>query len=95
MCIHILGTSTNMQKLNQIAKKYKLLMIEDTCESLGARYNNKYLGSFGEFGTFSFYYSHQITCGEGNMIVCKNKLGKYFKNKISWMEQKYNIRKTI
>ena len=82
MCIHILGTSTNMQKLNQIAKKYKLLIIEDTCESLGARYNNKYLGSFGEFGTFSFYYSHQITCGEGGMIVCKNK-------------EDYNILKTL
>ena len=82
MCIHILGTSTNMKKLNQIAKKFKLFVIEDTCESLGAKYNNKYLGSFGEFGTFSFYYSHQITCGEGGMIVCNNK-------------EDYNILKTL
>jgi len=82
MCIHILGTSTDMKKLNQIAKKFKLSVIEDTCESLGARYNNKYLGSFGEFGTFSFYYSHQITCGEGGMIVCNNK-------------EDYNILKTL
>ena len=82
MCIHILGTSTNMKKLSQIAKKFKLFVIEDTCESLGAKYNNKYLGSFGEFGTFSFYYSHQITCGEGGMIVCNNK-------------EDYNILKTL
>ena len=41
--------------------------------SLGSKYNNKYLGTFGEFGTYSFYYSHQITAGEGGMIVCNNK----------------------
>ena len=48
-------------------------MIEDNCESLGAKYKNKYLGTFGDFGTFSFFFSHQITSGEGGMIVCNNK----------------------
>ena len=73
MCIHILGTSANMKELQIIAKKNNIILIEDTCESLGAKYEKKYLGSFGEFSTFSFYYSHQITCGEGGMIVCQNK----------------------
>ena len=73
MCIHVLGTSTNMQKLNKIAKKNKIILIEDTCESLGARFDKKSLGTFGKFGTFSFYYSHQITSGEGGMIVCNDK----------------------
>ena len=73
MCIHILGTSTNMQKLSLIAKKNNLTIIEDTCESLGTKYKKNFLGSFGDFGTFSFYYSHQITSGEGGMIVCKTK----------------------
>ena len=49
------------------------MIIEDTCESLGSKYKNKYLGTFGAFGTFSFYYSHQITSGEGGMIVTNNR----------------------
>jgi len=73
MCIHVLGTCTNMTELSKIAKKHKLIIIEDTCESLGTKFNNKYLGTFGRFGTFSFYYSHQITSGEGGMITCKKK----------------------
>jgi CDP-6-deoxy-D-xylo-4-hexulose-3-dehydrase len=73
MGVHILGNSTNMDELMKIVKKNKLYLIEDTCESLGSTFNKKYLGSFGDFGTFSFYYSHQITAGEGGMIVCNDK----------------------
>ena len=73
MSVHVLGNSTNLNELNSIIKRNKLYLIEDTCESLGSKYNNKYLGTFGEFGTYSFYYSHQITAGEGGMIVCNNK----------------------
>ena len=72
MCIHVLGTSINLDQIKNVIKKKKIILIEDTCESLGAKFNNKYLGTFGEFGTFSFYYSHQITSGEGGMIVCNN-----------------------
>ena len=72
LIIHVLGTSANMDKLLKISKKYKLDIIEDTCESLGAKYKNKKLGTFGRFGTYSFYYSHQITSGEGGMVVCDN-----------------------
>ena len=73
MGVHILGNSANMDELMKIIKKNKLYLIEDTCESLGSTFNKKYLGSFGDFGTFSFYYSHQITAGEGGMIVCNDK----------------------
>ena len=72
MCVHVLGTSSNMNQIQKLIKNKNILLIEDTCESLGAKFNNKYLGTFGEFGTFSFYYSHQITSGEGGMIVCNN-----------------------
>lgn len=71
--VHVLGNSTNLDELNSIIKKNKLYLIEDTCESLGSKFRNKYLGTFGDFGTFSFYYSHQITAGEGGMIVCNKK----------------------
>ena len=71
--VHVLGNSTNLDELNSIIKKNKLYLIEDTCESLGSKFKDKYLGTFGDFGTFSFYYSHQITAGEGGMIVCNKK----------------------
>ena len=73
MAVHVLGNSTNMELLKKIVQKNKLYLIEDTCESLGSRYGNKFLGNFGDFGTYSFYYSHQITSGEGGMISCNNK----------------------
>ena len=73
MGVHVLGNSTNMDELMKIVKKNKLYLIEDTCESLGSIFNKKYLGNFGDFGTFSFYYSHQITAGEGGMIICNDK----------------------
>ncbi len=82
MLVHVLGTSTNMSKLMRIAKKYKLKVIEDTCESLGGEFDHKKLGTIGNFGTYSFYYSHQITSGEGGMIVCNNL-------------EDYNILKTL
>ena len=73
MAVHVLGNSTNMDELKKITKNRKIYLIEDTCESLGSRYKKKYLGTFGDFGTYSFYYSHQITSGEGGMIVCNDK----------------------
>ncbi len=72
MLIHVLGLSTNMDELIKICKKKNIYLIEDTCESLGAKFKNKNLGTFGRFGTYSFYYSHQITSGEGGMVVCNN-----------------------
>ena len=73
MNIHILGNSTNMDELNNFIKSKKMYMIEDTCEALGSKFKSKHLGTFGDFGTYSFYYSHQITSGEGGMIVCKTR----------------------
>ncbi len=71
MLVHVLGNCTNMDELMKIIKKFNLTLIEDTCESLGTTYKNKYLGTFGEFSSFSFYSSHQISSGEGGMICCK------------------------
>ena len=67
--VHILGNCTNMTKIMELKKKYNLIIMEDTCESLGSTYKNKYLGTFGECGTYSFYFSHHITTIEGGMVV--------------------------
>tara|TARA_B100001248_G_C27351842_1_gene441746 strand:- start:89 stop:1318 length:1230 start_codon:yes stop_codon:yes gene_type:complete len=72
MAVHVLGNSVKMSELMRIVKKYNLTLIEDTCESLGSTYNNKYLGTFGKFGSYSFYVSHQLIAGEGGMLVCNN-----------------------
>ena len=73
MNLHILGNCSNIKKITNFAKKNKIYLIEDTCEALGSKFASKYLGTYGDFGTYSFYYSHQITSGEGGMIICQNK----------------------
>jgi CDP-6-deoxy-D-xylo-4-hexulose-3-dehydrase len=55
-----------------IAKKYKLWVIEDDCDSLGATYNNKKTGTFGDLATVSFYPAHHITMGEGGAVLINN-----------------------
>ena len=76
MLVHALGNCADMTKLTDICKKNNIILIEDTCEALGSTFKNKPLGTFGEFSSFSFYYSHHITSGEGGMVCTKNS--KYF-----------------
>jgi len=70
--VHVLGHCSNMDKIMKIVKKNKLILIEDNCESIGSKFKNRYLGSYGDFSSFSFYTSHQISGGEGGMLVCKD-----------------------
>ena len=70
--VNVHGNSCDLFKVKKIAKRKNIILIEDNCESLGSKLKKKYLGTFGDFGTFSFFYSHQITSGEGGMIVCNN-----------------------
>ncbi len=72
LIVHVLGNCSDMDAIMKIKKKNKLILIEDTCESLGTKFKNKFLGSFGEFSSFSFYSSHQISSGEGGMICCQD-----------------------
>jgi CDP-6-deoxy-D-xylo-4-hexulose-3-dehydrase len=72
MLINVLGISSDLFEIKKIAKKRNLVIFEDNCESLGSKLKNKYLGTFGNYASFSFYYSHQITSGEGGMITCNN-----------------------
>ena len=72
MLVHALGNCADMTQLTNICKKNKIILIEDTCEALGSTFKNKPLGTFGEFSSFSFYYSHHITSGEGGMVCAKS-----------------------
>ena len=73
MLVHALGNCTSMNELKKLCSNKKITLIEDCCEALGSKYKNKYLGTFGNISTFSFYFSHHITSGEGGLILCKNK----------------------
>ncbi len=75
--VHMLGNPCEMDKIIQIANKYKLKILEDNCESIGSKYKSKYLGTLGDVGVFSFDFGKTITTGEGGMIVTNKK--KYFK----------------
>ncbi len=73
MILNVLGNCSEMEKIKTYLNKKKIFLIEDSCEALGSKYKKKYLGTYGDFGTYSFYYSHQVTSGEGGMIVCNSK----------------------
>jgi len=70
---HTLGNPNEMDALCDFAEDNNLFLIEDACDALGSKYNGKYVGSFGSFGTFSFYPAHQITMGEGGAIVTSDR----------------------
>lgn len=70
---HTLGNPNDMDAIMDIAERYNLIVIEDSCDALGSKYEGKYVGTFGLFGTFSFYPAHQITTGEGGALVTNNE----------------------
>ena len=73
MIAHALGNPFNLDVVIAIAKKYNLWLIEDDCDSLGATYNGKKTGSFGDLATLSFYPAHHITMGEGGAVLVNNR----------------------
>lgn len=72
MLAHTLGNPFNLEKVTELCKKYNLWLVEDTCDALGATYNGKKVGTFGDIGTLSFYPAHHITMGEGGAVFMKD-----------------------
>lgn len=70
--VHLFGLPANMPEIRKIAKKYKLKIIEDACQSHGASIDNKKVGVLGDAACFSFYPTKNITSGEGGMITTDN-----------------------
>ena len=71
MMAHTLGNPFNLDLVENLAKKYNLWVIEDSCDALGGTYNGKQIGSFGDLSTLSFYPAHHITTGEGGAVLIK------------------------
>ncbi len=96
--VHIFGQPAEMGAIMKIAKKHKLMVIEDACESLGAKHKGKMAGTFGQSGVFAFYANKQMTTGEGGMIVTNDRavdeLCRSLRNQgrtpdMQWLDHKY------
>lgn len=66
--VHVLGIPNHLDEIITLCKENDILLIEDTCESIGSMYDNKKLGTFGDLSTFSFYFGHHMSTIEGGMI---------------------------
>jgi CDP-6-deoxy-D-xylo-4-hexulose-3-dehydrase len=70
--VHVYGNPCDMDAIMALAKKHNLFVIEDCCEAMGAQYDGKPVGSFGDIGNFSFFFSHHISTLEGGISVTNN-----------------------
>jgi CDP-6-deoxy-D-xylo-4-hexulose-3-dehydrase len=85
MIAHALGNPFNLKVVMEIANKYNLWVIEDDCDSLGATFEGKKTGTFGDLATVSFYPAHHITMGEGGAVSVNNpRLGAIAKSFRDW-----------
>ena len=71
--VHMLGVPADMISINKIGKSFKIPIIEDACEAIGAKVAKKYVGGLSEFGVFSFDFGKMITTGEGGALFSKKK----------------------
>ena len=67
--VHVYGNPCDMDAIMALAKKHNLFVIEDCCEAMGAKYDGKSVGSFGDVGNFSFFFSHHISTLEGGISI--------------------------
>lgn len=79
MPVHMCGAQADMDSLQQICKEHNLILLEDACQSTGATYKGKYLGTIGDAGCYSFDFVKIVTCGEGGAIVT-NREDVYLKS---------------
>jgi perosamine synthetase len=69
LAVHTFGRPAEMTAIMEIARRHRLLVIEDACEAIGATYQDYQAGSFGSAAVFGFYPNKQITTGEGGMVI--------------------------
>ena len=70
--VHYAGVACEMDKIMEIAKKYNLIVIEDAAQGVDAKYKDKYLGTIGDFGCYSFHETKNFSAGEGGAISINN-----------------------
>lgn len=70
--VHLYGHPCEMNGLMEIARLKSIYVVEDCAEALGTKFNNQFVGGFGDISTFSFFGNKTITTGEGGMVVSNN-----------------------
>ena len=73
MPVHMCGAMADLDALLSICQEHKLLLLEDACQSIGARYKGRHLGTIGHAGTFSFDFVKTITCAEGGVVMTNDE----------------------
>jgi CDP-6-deoxy-D-xylo-4-hexulose-3-dehydrase len=82
---HTMGNVFNLDVVTAFCEKHNLWLMEDCCDALGATYNGKHVGTFGDIATLSFYPAHHITMGEGGAVYTSNsKLKKIAESFRDW-----------
>lgn len=76
MLAHTLGNPFNLRKVKEICDKYNLWLIEDCCDALGATFDGRMVGTWGDIATLSFYPAHHMTMGEGGAVFMNDPLLK-------------------
>lgn len=71
--VSVLGLVPNMPKVVELCEKYDVILLEDTCESMGCEYKGKKLGTYGLMSTFSTYFGHHISTIEGGIVTTDDK----------------------
>ena len=72
--VHLFGQAADMDPIVKIAKEHNLFIIEDACQAIGAEYKGRRVGSFAEYGAFSFFPSKNLGCfGDGGAVSCDTK----------------------
>lgn len=72
MVAHTLGNPFDLEIVQKFCKQHNLWLVEDNCDALGSKYDDKFTGTFGDLGTSSFYPPHHITIGEGGAVYTNN-----------------------
>jgi 8-amino-3,8-dideoxy-alpha-D-manno-octulosonate transaminase len=73
MPVHMCGSMADLDALQEICRDHNLLLLEDACQSTGASYKGKFLGTIGDAGTLSFDFVKTVTCAEGGAVLTNNK----------------------
>lgn len=98
MVVDIFGHPANWDAILDIAERYNLKVIDDSCEAIGAEYRGKKIGSFGDAAAFAFYPNKQITTGEGGVVVTDSEQIAFFCRSLrnqgrremgAWLEHEY------
>ena len=82
LLVSVLGLVPDMDRIVALCKKYNVILLEDTCESMGSKYKNKKLGTYGLMSSFSTYFGHHISTIEGGIVSTND-------------EELYNVLKSI